>query len=273
LTNFKEEYMAGRTPNPCVMCNSMIKFEALPRSAKAAGIEFDRFATGHYARVSFDGASSRYRLQRAVDLKKDQSYFLYRLKQEQLSQILLPLGEYTKEQVRESARRYGLKVSDKPDSQDFYSGDINDILQAEPKIGNFVDKNGKILGKHQGIWHFTIGQRKGLGISADRPLYVIGLNPERNEVVLGYDEDGYQTSLTASRLNWVSVPSLGKRTTLFAKLRSSQQPVEVSAVPVDDDRIEIDFIEQQKAIAAGQSVVLYDREGFVWGGGVIDGKK
>jgi tRNA-specific 2-thiouridylase len=248
----------------------MIKFEALPRSAKAAGIEFDRFATGHYARVSFDKTSARYRLQRAVDERKDQSYFLYRLKQEQLSKILLPLGEYTKDRVRETARRYGLKVSEKPDSQDFYSGDINDILEAEPKIGNFVDKNGKILGQHQGIWHFTIGQRRGLGVSADRPLYVIALNKDRNEVVLGYDEDGYETALTATRLNWVSVENLPSKTILYAKFRSSQQPIEVCATPQSNDSLRIEFSDRQKAVAAGQSVVLYDRNGFLLGGGVIE---
>lgn len=270
LTNFKTEYLSGRTPNPCVMCNAFIKFEALPRSARQAGIEFDKFATGHYARLSFNDSLERWQLQRSVDDKKDQSYFLYRLSQNQLANIMLPLGGYTKEYVREIARKYGLKVSDKPDSQDFYSGDINDILQTEPKIGNFVDKNGKILGQHQGIWHYTIGQRRGLGVSADRPLYVIALNTDKNEVVLGYDEDGYQTYLTASRLNWVSVPQIKQKTPLYIKFRSSQQPIEAEYVPCDDDKAKLIFAGKQKAVAAGQSVVFYDENGFVLGGGIID---
>ncbi len=270
LDNFKQEYLAGRTPNPCVMCNATIKFEALPRSAKEQGIVFDKFATGHYARLSYNENLQRYQLQRAVDSKKDQSYFIYRLQQEQLSQILLPLGEYTKEQVRNIARKYGLEVSDKPDSQDFYTGDINDILQTPPQIGNFVDKNGKILGQHQGIWNFTIGQRRGLGISADRPLYVIGLNKENNEVILGYAEEGMKSALIAKDLTWLSVSPFTAETEIFVKVRSSQQPIPAIYQPNSDETAVIHFFDKQKAVAAGQSVVFYDENGFVLGGGIIN---
>lgn len=270
IANFKQEYLAGRTPNPCVWCNATIKFEALPRSAAAQGIEFDKFATGHYARLSFSDERQRWQLQRAADPKKDQSYFLYRLKQEQLGRIMLPLGGFTKQQVRDIARKYGLDVSDKPDSQDFYSGDINDILQQAPEPGNFVDKNGKILGQHQGIWNFTIGQRKGLGISADRPLYVIGLDKEKREVVLGYDEDGYKQALLAKDLSWLSVPPFEKETAAYIKLRSSQAPIAAEISLTADDRARVVFREKQKAVAAGQSVVFYDEDGFVLGGGIID---
>lgn len=270
LANFKQEYLAGRTPNPCVWCNATIKFEALPCSAKEAGIEFDKFATGHYARLHFNESLQRWQLQQAADVKKDQSYFLYRLKQEQLNRILLPLGGFTKDQVRDIARKYGLKISDKPDSQDFYSGDINDILQTTPQTGNFVDKNGKILGKHQGIWNFTIGQRKGLGISADRPLYVISLKKETNEVVLGYDEDGYKQSLFAKDLTWLSVPAFKRETSVYIKLRSSQTPIAADVLPLPDNRAQVVFREKQKAVAAGQSVVFYDDDGYVLGGGIID---
>ena len=273
LDNFKSEYLAGHTPNPCVMCNATIKFEALPKSAAEQGIVFDKFATGHYARLSYNENLKRYQLRRAIDSKKDQSYFIYRLQQQQLAKILLPLGEYTKDKVREIARKYGLKVSNKPDSQDFYTGDINDILQQQPKVGNFVDKNGKVLGKHQGIWNFTIGQRRGLGISADRPLYVIGLNKENNEVVLGYAEDGMKASLTAGDLTWLSVPPLEKNTSLKAKIRSSQTPIEAEFVPLDENNAEIRFFENQKAIALGQSVVFYDDNDYVLGGGIIKGTK
>lgn len=156
LHNFKQEYTAGRTPNPCVWCNAVVKFEALPAAARKANLDFDKFATGHYARLDFDDGAGRWRIRRGVDPKKDQSYFLYRLSQEQLSRILLPLGGYQKAEVREFARLAGLEVCDKPDSQDFYNGDINDILQKEPEPGNFVDKEGKVLGRHQGIWNYTI---------------------------------------------------------------------------------------------------------------------
>ncbi len=270
LTNFKQEYLAGRTPNPCVWCNSMIKFDALPHSAQAAGIEFDKFATGHYARLSFDDVSQRYRLQRAVDERKDQTYFIYRLKQEQLARIMLPLGGYTKAEVREIARKYGLKVSDKPDSQDFYSGDINDILQQEPKIGNFVDTSGKVLGQHQGIWNFTIGQRRGLGISAERPLYVIALNKDTNEVVLGFDEECYKQSLIANNWSWLSVEPLDKPCDVLVKLRSSQKPIAAEYIPLPDGKAQLVFREKQKAVASGQSAVLYDENGYVWGGGIIE---
>ena len=270
LDNFKQEYLAGHTPNPCVMCNATIKFEALPRSAAEQGIEFDKFATGHYARLSYNEDLQRYQLRRAVDSKKDQSYFIYRLQQEQLAKIMLPLGEYNKEEVRNMARKYGLKVSDKPDSQDFYTGDINDILQQEPKIGNFVDKNGKVLGKHQGIWNFTIGQRRGLGISADRPLYVIGLNKDKNEVVLGYAEDGMKESLIAGDLTWLSIPALKEKTMLKVKVRSSQNPIPAEFEPQGTQGI-VRFFEKQKAIAVGQSVVFYDDNDYVLGGGIIKG--
>ncbi len=179
LENFKHEYKAGRTPNPCVMCNSYIKFNALPEEAAAQGIEFDKFATGHYAQVCFDETRNRYVIKRGLDHSKDQSYFLYRLSQEQLSKVLMPLGGLTKKRVRELAREFGLEVSDKPDSQDFYTGDINDILQNEPQVGNFVTRDGRVLGQHQGIWHYTVGQRRGMGIDAVRPLYVLGFNKNK----------------------------------------------------------------------------------------------
>ncbi|MBO4285381.1 MAG: tRNA 2-thiouridine(34) synthase MnmA [Alphaproteobacteria bacterium] len=269
LENFKQEYLAGRTPNPCVMCNHTVKFEALPEGARAMGIEFEKFATGHYARVSYNKTLQRYQLRRAVDEAKDQSYFLYRLSQDQLSKMILPLGDYTKQQVRKTARELGLTVSDKKDSQDFYSGDVNDILEEPAKEGYFVDKSGKILGKHQGIWHFTIGQRRGLGVSADRPLYVIGLNKDRNEVVLGYEEDGYKSSMIVRDLVWVSVAQIKEKTTLAVKIRSSQKPFSAAFEPLEGNMARLSFFEKQKAVALGQSAVFYDEDGFVLGGGFI----
>ena len=269
LHNFKTEYMSGRTPNPCVWCNATIKFDALPNTARANGIEFDKFATGHYAKLDFDKDSGRYRILRGIDPKKDQSYFLYRLNQEQLSRILLPLGAYTKAEVREFARLAGLEVADKADSQDFYSGDINDILQNEPKEGNFVDKNGKVLGKHQGFWHYTIGQRRGMGVSAEKPLYVIGINMDKNEVVLGFDDETLKGALTCSNLTWMAVDGVSEPRKVLARIRSSQIPTPATIRMIEKDKVLVEFENLQKAIAPGQSVVFYDND-IVLGGGIID---
>ena len=268
LSNFKSEYLSGRTPNPCVLCNSNIKFSALPRAAKALGLDFEKFATGHYAKVQFNQQNKRYQLLCGKDLQKDQAYFLYRLSQDQLSQILLPLGDYTKAEIRQQAKEIGLDVSDKPDSQDFYTGDINDIIQAEPKIGNFINRDGKILGKHNGFWNFTIGQRRGLGVSAEKPLYVIDLLPEKNEVVLGFIDETLQKGVIASSLNWVSIEPLSETITCMAKVRSSQKPVPVTVTPLEKEDLKVEFLDLQKALTPGQSVVLYDNN-VVLGGGFI----
>lgn len=268
LHNFKSEYMSGRTPNPCVWCNATIKFDALPAAAKAGGLEFDKFATGHYARLKFDELSQRYQILRGIDYKKDQSYFLYRLKQEQLSRILLPLGEYTKGEVRDFAKLAGLEVADKPDSQDFYSGDINDILQSEPKKGYFVNREGKILGEHNGFWNYTIGQRRGMRIAAEKPLYVLEINKDKNEVVLGFDDETMQDELYCENMVWLSIPSVDKPKKVSARIRSSQVPTEAEIRPVSKDRFLVKFENMQKAIAPGQSVVFYDGD-LLLGGGII----
>ena len=269
LDNFKQEYLNGRTPNPCIICNSTIKFNALPEAAQTNGLEFDKFATGHYVRLSQNQQNQRWKIQTAIDKNKDQSYFLYRLTQKQLSKVVMPLGEYTKAQIRDIAHNIGLIVSDKPDSQDFYNGDLNDIIQAEPKQGNFVTSSGKILGTHNGIWNFTIGQRRGLGISAEKPLYVIELNKDKNEVVVGFEDEAFKTSIIAHNLSWLSVESLSAPQKVWAKIRSSQKPVEAIAT-VENDELSVKFISPQKALTPGQSVVLYDDDEFVLGGGVID---
>lgn len=266
LKNFKEEYLSGRTPNPCVWCNALIKFELLPNLAKANGIEFDKFATGHYARIEKD-SDGQYLLKTAKDTKKDQSYFLYRLKQEQLKNILLPLGDYTKEEIRKYALQKGLKVADKPDSQDFYEGDYNELLEIEEKEGNIVDENGKILGKHKGFWNFTTGQRKGLRVSSDKPLYVLKLRKDTNEVVVGEKSSNMKSGLIANKLNHLSVPRMPFE--CQAKIRSSQIPQKVMVSYCSFDNIKVDFENMQSAVSLGQSVVLYDY-GIVLGGGIID---
>lgn len=263
LDNFKSEYLSGRTPNPCIQCNSKVKFNALPMGAKRAGIEFDKFATGHYARII--QKSGIYFVQAGVDEKKDQSYFLYRLTQEQLSNVLFPLGEYEKSQVRKIAEENQLIVSHKPDSQDFYTGDLNDILQQSDKKGDFVDETGKVWGHHNGFWHYTIGQRKGLGIAAPEPLYVLGFNMEKNQVILGFADKNVCSQIKAAQLVFNgNIP-----THCLARIRSSQKLTSVYVKQSGQDEITIDFEVIQRGIASGQSVVLYDENKVVFGGGII----
>ncbi len=268
LSNFKAEYLAGRTPNPCVMCNSTIKFNALPQAARVAGLEFDKFATGHYARLSYNQEIGRYQMFRGAEKKKDQSYFLYRLKQNQLSRVLMPLGNYTKNEVRDFARLAGLNVADKKDSQDFYSGEINDILQQPPHPGNFVTPDGKVLGRHNGVWNYTVGQRRGMGLSAERPLYVLELRPESNEVVVGFAEQAGCNELIAENLTWLSIPAIEKEASLSVKIRSAQEPFKARFIRLGEDKAKIEFETPQKAVAPGQSVVFYEDD-MILGGGII----
>lgn len=268
LDNFKEEYLSGRTPNPCVRCNSLIKFDVLPFLAKKSGLEFDKFATGHYSRVEFDEKNNRYILKKGINPKKDQSYFLYKLRQNQLANILMPLGGFEKNEIREIAKNNDLKVHDKPDSQDFYSGDYNELLEVKPKPGNIVDKTGKILGQHEGIWNYTIGQRKGLGIAHTSPLYVLELNKDRNEVIVGESDETFKSSLVAVELNWVSVAGIDEKIKATAKVRSAQSPVDVTLTP-QGDKMLVEFDDMQQSLTKGQSVVFY-QDDILLGGGIID---
>lgn len=268
LNAFRRDYLSGRTPNPCVWCNALMKFDLLPHLAKENGINYDKFATGHYARVE-ETENGKFVLKRGIEEKKDQSYFLYRLTQDQLKNIIMPLGTHTKEEIRVYAKAHGLKVADKPDSQDFYEGDYNELLQIEDKIGNIIDKNGKVLGKHNGIWNYTIGQRKGLGVSSTEPLYVIELRKDTNEVVVGFKDSAMKDKLTATKINWISGEQPVEKFECSAKIRSSQTPQEVTVTPLENGDIEVEFENMQKSIAAGQSVVLYNGD-IVLGGGIID---
>lgn len=266
LENFRSEYMAGRTPNPCVWCNSLIKFGALPGLARESGIMFDRFATGHYARVGFSGG--RWMLRTAFDDRKDQTYFLYRLTQSQLSEVVFPLGNIRKEEARSLSIGQGLFTDDKHESQDFYSGDYSDLLQTTPREGEVVDSSGNVLGRHGGYWNYTIGQRRGLGIAAERPLYVIALDARRNRVVVGHVEDTFGSALVTRRLNWISMERLGEPMEISAKIRSTGSPKPALIEPLDDGAVSVRFAQPQKAITPGQSVVFYDGD-IVVGGGVI----
>ena len=259
LEYFRSEYLAGKTPNPCVRCNAFLKFGVLPQLARESGIGFDTFATGHYARIREENGI--FHLLRGVDEKKDQSYFLYRLKQPQLANLLFPLGAYRKSEVRELAARFGLEVKDKPDSQDFYSGDHTELLNAPPRQGNIVDAAGNVLGTHEGFWHYTIGQRKGLGIAAKHPLYVLELDPCRNEVVVGGADEAFSRELTLDECSWTAGEA--PRGEVLVKVRSAAEP----QTAFFENNV-LRFPEGVFAAAPGQSAVLY-RGDETLGGGII----
>ena len=258
LDYFRSEYLAGKTPNPCVRCNAFMKFGVLPNLARRASIDFDKFATGHYARIREE--KKVFHLLRGADEKKDQSYFLYRLKQPQLANLLFPLGDLHKTEVRGLAAKFGLDVKDKPDSQDFYSGDHTELLNTPPRKGNIVDTAGNVLGTHEGFWNYTIGQRKGLGIAAKHPLYVLELNPCRNEVVVGNAEDTFKYELKLADCSWITVEPEGA---LTVKVRSASR-----LLPAHYSGRILYFPGGVSAAAAGQSAVLY-RGDEVLGGGII----
>jgi len=266
LANFKEEYKNGRTPNPCVICNSFIKFGALPAAAEEKGLKFDKFATGHYARI--EEAAGKFTLKTALDMTRDQTYFLYRLSQEQLSKTLFPLGSITKKEVRALAKAKNIPVADKHDSQDFYCGDYNDILKFDAAPGSIVDKTGKVLGKHKGIWNFTIGKRKGVGISGTKePLYVIELLAKQNLVVVGPKADLYKDVLTAKDLSWPSGAPPSAKFRAKVKIRQMHPPAPAE-ITVKGNKAEVKFDAPQMSITSGQSAVFYDGETVV-GGGII----
>ena len=267
LKNFRDEYLGGRTPNPCIWCNQKIKFGAMVEYARAAGLEFDYFATGHYARIEFE--SGRYCLKRGLDPLKDQSYFLYRLSQKQLAGTLFPLGSMTKKDVRQIDVELGLHPEGQSESQDFYSGSYSDLLDVEPTPGDIVDTQGNVLGRHNGIWNYTIGQRKGLGVSAPRPLYVISLDVAHNRVVVGYEENTVNTVVRAVSLNWVSTDELPASIHASAKIRSTGTPVSCEVHIDSQDRLCATFDVPVKAATPGQSLVVYDND-KVLVGGIID---
>lgn len=262
LAYFKQTYLSGATPNPCVFCNTYVKFGLLLDKAKQAGIIFDKFATGHYARiVEKNGVCA---LARGLDEKKDQSYFLYRLTPEQLSHIVFPLGELTKEQVRDMAHQAGLIQADKQDSQDFYNGDYVDLLDKTPEQGDIILTNGQVLGNHNGFWNYTIGQRKGLGIAYPEPLYVVALDGEHNAVVVGTQEALFSDKCVLTDYVWHHGFPMGQ---VMIKYRSTGQLVS-GRLEIQDNQTVILFDEPQRALTPGQSAVIY-RDDIVLGGGII----
>lgn len=266
LDYVKSEYRSGRTPNPCVKCNHEMKFGLLPELVRKKGLEFERFATGHYARTAYDSSSGRYRLLRGADPKKDQSYFLYRLSQKQLSESMFPLGMMTKAEVRNLASNFGLPVADVPESQDFYSGDMADIIGDEP-AGDIVNKNGEVLGRHSGISKFTIGQRKGLGISACEPLYVTGIDSAGNRIIVGSSDEAVKSEFTTVDTVFSSIQKITGNLRVSAKIRSAgnEYPAVISETDVQGT-VHVVSETGLFAVTPGQSAVFYSDDRVLCGG-------
>jgi len=274
IADFCSEYAAGRTPNPCVRCNQFIKFGLLFDRARRLGAE--AVATGHYARLDRDAASDRWLLRKGLDPDKDQSYFLYTLTQTELSRTIFPLGGLKKNEVRDLARTSGLPVAKKAESQeicfipdDDYAGFLRERCPEAFEPGPIVDPSGRVIGRHKGVAHFTVGQRKGMGIAASRPLYVIRVDVERNTIVAGPSEDLYGRALEATGTNWISIDRLAGPLSVRARIRYKHTEAPARVEPTGPDRVHVEFERPQRAIAPGQSVVFYDGD-IVVGGGTID---
>jgi tRNA-uridine 2-sulfurtransferase len=266
-------YSAGVTPLPCSQCNKSVKFGPMLSYAKEK-LGIDKIATGHYAKIEYNSETGRYQLLRAVDKSKDQSYFLYDLSQDLLAGSLFPLGELLKSQTRSIAAEYGLKTAEKPESQDLCLVESNGSMRAfldkylEPKKGEIVNLEGKILGYHDGIHHYTIGQRKGIGIAAAEPLYVVGIDSGRNQVIVGNRESVHQAECTVAQVNWVSMAKPQSPIRAQAQVRYRTPAMPASIIPLDDGRVRVVFDEPQFGITPGQAAVWYEGD-VLLGGGVI----
>jgi len=276
INYFIDEYAKGRTPNPCIACNRYIKFEEFLR--KAHSLDAHYVATGHYAKIEWDKEYGRYLLKRSVDRDKDQSYVLYPLTQYQLEHTLMPLGDYTKEEIRNIAREIGLNVANKPDSQEICFVDDNDygkfIKERIPdkiKPGYFVDTQGNILGRHKGIVHYTIGQRKGLGIALGKPMYVVDIDAENDVVVLGENDDVFSSEMIVEDLNYIMMDRLTEPLEVDVKIRYTAKESAATIIPMDDGRVKVSFKNPQRAITPGQAAVFYKGD-IVVGGGIIKQK-
>ncbi len=269
---FIDEYLSGKTPNPCIACNKHLKFEDLLK--KALDIDAFYLATGHYAKVEYNDTRKRYVLKKAVDDAKDQSYALYNLNQFQLEHTLFPLGYYTKKEIRQIAEEIGLAVADKPDSQEIcfintnYRDFINENAPRKIEEGPFIDTKGNVLGKHKGIPFYTIGQRRGLGISAGKPMYVVDIDVQNNAIIVGEEKDLYAHEFLAYKMNWVAIDELREKLSVSAKIRYNFQEKPAEIIPLENDIVKVVFKEPQKAITPGQAVVFY-QDDVVIGGGII----
>jgi tRNA-uridine 2-sulfurtransferase len=278
---FVASYLNGETPIPCVACNSRLKFASLDRLALSLGCE--KVATGHYARVEFDATTSRYRLLRGRNEQKDQSYFLWELTQAQLSRAMFPLGEMSKPEAREAARRHGLKgVAEKKESQEIcfvpdgdYAGFIDRYLEAEdetdrlPGAGEIVDTAGTVVGQHEGIQRYTVGQRRGIGIAQQRPLYVVSINADTNRVVVGSAEELLSSEFTAAGVNWVSLDDPSTPVRAEVRVRYRHAAAAATITPLPGARVRVVFDEPQRAITPGQATVFYRGDEVVGGGWIV----
>ncbi len=277
---FVDSYLSGETPIPCVSCNSRLKFASLDRLAEGLGCE--KVATGHYARVDFDEAAGRYRLLRGLNLQKDQSYFLWELTQQQLSRAMFPLGEMSKPEVRDVAREHSLAVADKSESQEIcfvpdgnYAGFIDRYLQSEnaearlPGEGEIVSTAGDVVGHHGGIHRYTIGQRRGIGIASERPLYVIGIDAALNQVVVGEQDELLATEFIAARVNWIAFDSPTTPVRAEVRVRYRHTPASATITPLEGLRAQVVFDEPQRAITPGQATVFYRGDEVLGGGWIV----
>lgn len=272
VEDFINKYMDGKTPSPCVLCNEYMKFEFLMK--RSLELDADFLATGHYARVVLDKDSGNYYLQKALDSNKDQSYFLFTLKQKELSRVMFPLGDKTKQEVRKLAQTFNLKVANKPDSQGIcfitgnsYKDFLKDHTAASNTAGEIVDTDGNIVGNHDGIFSYTIGQRRGLGIAKGKPQYVVRIDPKSNRIVVGSEKDIYSKSLFVNNLSWVNNIS-DKEMKISAKIRYRHKENEASLVLKNENEAVVTFTKPQRAITPGQAIVFY-KESEVLGGGWI----
>ncbi len=274
MRDFADTYAAGATPNPCIVCNREIKFGLLLEQALSEG--FDAIATGHYARIE-RADNGRYLLKKAVDAAKDQSYVLYSLTQHQLAHTLFPLGEHRKADLRVLAAEQGWETAHKPDSQDICfipSGDYAAFLEDEMGIrreaGDFLDMDGRIIGRHTGMIGYTVGQRKGLGVAFGEPRFVVKKDAARNTVTLGKSEDLFSDTLIADRLNWIAIDRLTESMAVTAKTRYSQKEAAAVIAPHGDGQVKVIFDQPQRAITVGQAVVFYDGDTVVGGGTIAE---
>lgn len=275
INKFISEYENAKTPNPCVECNRYLKFGAFYEKAKELGCEY--IATGHYAKTEYSEKYKRYVLKKSDEEKKDQTYFLYYIPKEEIEYIIFPLQNRTsKEETRKIAEKNSLQVAHKKDSQEICfipDNDYQKFLQKyssqKPKVGNIVLKDGTVLGKHNGLINYTIGQRKGLGISYKEPLYVIKLDIQKNQVIVGTEQDLYSKELIANEINWLAIDKLNEPLKLKAKVRYRAKEAECTVYPIENEQVKVIFDEPQRAITPGQSVVFYDEDIVIGGGKII----
>jgi tRNA-specific 2-thiouridylase len=270
---FVDEYKRGRTPNPCIACNRYVKWESLLERSMEIGADY--IATGHYARIEHL-PNGRFAIRNSVTAKKDQTYALYNLTQRQLAHTLMPVGDYTKDEIRAIAEKIGIQVAHKPDSMEIcfvpdqdYAGYIQRETGYISKEGNFVDMDGNVIGRHKGIIHYTVGQRKGLGIAMGHPVFVAEIRPETNEVVIGENKDIFKTKLYADRLNFMGIEKLEGEMHVKGKIRYSHEGADCTIRMASEHVLECVFDEQQRAITPGQALVLYDNDHVLGGGTII----